>query len=281
MWLRFIGLALILERRSVTCRGLGRFRIGGRDRVRIVFAYDGGEDDALDRVGPASIALDATAEGAGGGDDSGGSGRGVRGVVEDALEDEAEIAAANGVESESVSVAVNRKPGDRFVLIEEFTDGLRAVPMDEKFLDGLALGMMADGAFAAVAPDIGSPAEEAARGSVRGAKIVPGLADRGDRRLLRFGSLAAVGRGSGARGRVGIEAGMESGDFVGEFDCIGLFAAASRLGRRAGRGVRIGVGGCHDLSPLFLDFLARLASEAVASSRPDQCRKPKNLKQVY
>ncbi|HEV2491302.1 MAG TPA: hypothetical protein VGT03_15970 [Candidatus Acidoferrales bacterium] len=142
-------------------------------------ADEGGHEDALFGLNPLTIFANAT-DGAGGGDDSGGGRCGVGGVVEDVLEDVAEIAATDGIESQGVGVAVDGDPVDLVVVVEEIGDGLGTVPTDEKLLDHLAFGMMADDAFAGVAFEAAMGVEEFRRAS--GAKIMFRLADVGDAR---------------------------------------------------------------------------------------------------
>src|SRR6185437_520832 len=84
-------------------------RVGGR----IGFAaQDVGDDDLFGRIVPLAVVVEAGGVGAGGGHDGGGSGSDVAGLFEDVLEGEAEVAAADFVEPEGVSVAINGDPSD-------------------------------------------------------------------------------------------------------------------------------------------------------------------------
>jgi fructoselysine-6-P-deglycase FrlB-like protein len=74
-------------------------------------------------------------------------------------------------------VTIDRDSVDVVVVSKEVDDALRAVPVDEEFLDHLALRMLADGAFAGVALEAAMGIEELGRAS--GAKIVLGLRDSG------------------------------------------------------------------------------------------------------
>ena len=92
-------------------------------------------------------------------------------MFDEELEGEAKIAAADFVESESVSVAVDGGPGDVVFVevgigvviggaVDEIEDGIGAVPVDVKVLDEFAIGMTADLAFAGVAAESGASAKE-------------------------------------------------------------------------------------------------------------------------
>src|SRR5690348_5737316 len=111
---------------------------------------DVGDDDLLGRVVPLAIGVDAGGVGAGGGHDGGGSGSDVAGLFENVLEGEAEIAAADLVEAQGVSVAIDSDPGDAKAIggfiasvfggvggvVEEVGDGIGTVPVDEEVFDG-------------------------------------------------------------------------------------------------------------------------------------------------
>jgi len=136
------------------------------------FAFqDVGDDDAPGRIVPLAVGVDAGGVGAGGGHDGGGSGSDVAGLFENELEGEAEVAAADFVESEGVSVAVDGDPGDVVFVeggvvivvggaVDEIGDGIGAVPVNEEVLDEFAVGVMADLAFAAVTGERGRMVDE-------------------------------------------------------------------------------------------------------------------------
>lgn len=141
---------------------------------------DVGDDDALGRIVPVAVGVDAGGVGASGGHDGGGSGSDVAGLFKNVLEGEAEVAAADVVEADGVSVTIDGDPGDAeaagcgFIagvfsviggVVEEVGDGVGAVPVDEEVFDGFAFGMAADGAFAAMAGEVGSMVDES-RGRV-------------------------------------------------------------------------------------------------------------------
>lgn len=94
--------------------------------------------------------------GAKGSDDAMGGGRDVADVCEKMIEDGAKIFGAPSVESGGASVAIDGGPVERMANGKFAVNGLRAVPVDEEFLDGCAVRMIADFAFAAVALGIGS-----------------------------------------------------------------------------------------------------------------------------
>ena len=135
---------------------------------------DVGDDYLLGRVVPLAVGVNAGGVGAGGGHDGGGSGSDVAGLFENVLEGEAEVAAANFVESHGVRVTIDGDPGDAeavggFVasvlgvvgsIVEIVGDGIGAVPMDEEVFDGFAFGMAADAAFAAMAGEVGRVVDE-------------------------------------------------------------------------------------------------------------------------
>src|SRR5690348_13345646 len=135
------------------------------------FALDDvGDDDVFGRVGPAAVVGDAGVD-AGGGNDGGRSWSDVASLFDEELEGEAEIAAADFVESESVSVAVDSGPGDVVFVevgigvvigsaVDEIEDGIGAVPVDVEVLDEFAVGVTPDLAFAGVAGESGASAEE-------------------------------------------------------------------------------------------------------------------------
>ena len=83
-----------------------------RERRFRFAAQDVGDDDALGRIVPLAVGVEAGGVGAGGGHDGGGSGSDVAGLFENVLEGEAKIASADFVESDGVSVAIDGDPGD-------------------------------------------------------------------------------------------------------------------------------------------------------------------------
>lgn len=90
-----------------------------------------------------------------GGDDSVSRGLDVGGAFEKEIEDSAKILAALRVEAGGVGVAVDSGPVEGVINGEKAADGLRAVPVDEKFFDGFAVWMIADCALAAVSLEAG------------------------------------------------------------------------------------------------------------------------------
>lgn len=105
--------------------------------------------DPLVRFGEAGI-------GANGGDDAVGGWRDVGDTFEKEIEDSAKIVAALGVEADGASVAIDGTPVEGVVDGKLAANGLRGVPVDEKLLDGFAVRVVADLAFAAMALEIGS-----------------------------------------------------------------------------------------------------------------------------
>lgn len=73
-------------------------------------------------------------------------------TFEEKIEDESDVAAAELVEADGMSVAINGGPIGQ---VEQALDGPGAVPVDEQLLDGLSFGMIANGAFAPVTLEIG------------------------------------------------------------------------------------------------------------------------------
>lgn len=72
------------------------------------------------------------------------------GVFENEVEDGAEIPGTFGVEAEGARVAVNGWPVEARIAVEFLGDVARTVPIDEELLDGFAVRMAADLAFAGV-----------------------------------------------------------------------------------------------------------------------------------
>lgn len=107
----------------------------------------GGVDDFSDRFDPFAVAGEATG-GANGLDYVVASDFGGVYLLDDAVEGVADVAAAAGEEAGGMGVAVDgRVVGDS----EIAGDGVGTFPIEEGVFDGLALGMMADTASAAVA----------------------------------------------------------------------------------------------------------------------------------
>lgn len=79
----------------------------------------------------------------------------VVGVFEDEFQNSAEIGAALGVKSGGAGMTVNGRPIEPIAAVEFDLDGLRTVPVDEELLDGFAVRMLADEAFAGVALEVG------------------------------------------------------------------------------------------------------------------------------
>jgi hypothetical protein len=129
---------------------LGALRQGWRPRQR---GRGGGDDDARGRVNPFSGVVDAGV-GADGADDGVSGDLDLVDALEQAFEDEAEVPAAAGEEPDGVGMTVNgRAIGE--VVVEGDIGG--AVPMDEVFLDGVAVGVAADAADARVAGGVRPP----------------------------------------------------------------------------------------------------------------------------
>lgn len=104
--------------------------------------------DPLVRLGEAGIGADD-------GDDAVSGGLDAVGLLEKEIEDGAKIFAAAGVEAGGACVAVDGGDVERRIIAELIVDGFRAVPVDEKVLDGFAFGVAADFAFAAMMLEIG------------------------------------------------------------------------------------------------------------------------------
>lgn len=98
-----------------------------------------GRLDPLAVIVDAGVGVDSADDGVGGGCD-------VHGALDDVAEGEAEIAVAQREEASGVRVAVEGTGGDVVVA----GDVAGRVPVDEVFLDGLALVVAADGAVAGV-----------------------------------------------------------------------------------------------------------------------------------
>lgn len=100
--------------------------------------------------------------GANGGDDAVGRRRHVGRILEKMVEDGTKIFRAAGVESGGAGVSIDGGPVEDMTNGEFAANGLRAVPVDEKFLDGFAIGMIANLALAAVALEIRSVGSDGA-----------------------------------------------------------------------------------------------------------------------
>ncbi len=119
------------------------------------------------------------------------------GVIEDGLDDAAEILAAQLIEAKCAGVAVD---GLAIPEVVRGADVIRAYPVDEIAFERGAIGMMADLAFAGVAFGIGI-------GFGRG-DTFEGLIGRGHLRGLWFGGgcgVCGLGLGLGLRFRGGSE----------------------------------------------------------------------------
>ena len=104
--------------------------------------------------------------GAGGADNGIGRGYDSLGLLENAFEGAAEIPAANGIEPGGIGMTVEGIVGDFVVL----GDQGGAVPVDEGFLDGVAVGVAADTALALVTARVGPPWGSGAGGRACGSR---------------------------------------------------------------------------------------------------------------
>ena len=111
------------------------------------------------RLDPFSGVVDAGV-GAGGADDGIGRRYDSLGLLENTFERTAEIPTANGIEPGGIGMTVDGIVGD-FVILG---DPGRAVPVDEGFLDGVAVGVAADTALALVTARIRPPRGSGAGG---------------------------------------------------------------------------------------------------------------------
>lgn len=91
--------------------------------------------------------------GANGGDNSGSGGRGLLGGFDDVFEGREQVAGAKLGEARGMGMAIER--GIAEVEVIAFHDFAGTVPADEGSINGLALGMIANSAFTAVAFEIG------------------------------------------------------------------------------------------------------------------------------
>lgn len=124
---------------------------GGGCVVAIDFVDDVGAPFGFDPL----VLFREAGIGTDGGDDSVSGGLDVGGSFKKQIENGAKIFAALGVEAGGARVAVDGRPVEGMINSEQAADGLRAVPVDEKLLDGFTIGMMADGAFASVVLEAG------------------------------------------------------------------------------------------------------------------------------
>ena len=83
-----------------------------------------------------------------GADDVADGGVGIAGSFDDAVEGGADSLAPASPEAYGVGVAVEAREAGEFVVVD---DGGAGRPVEEGFVDGLAFGVVADGAFARVA----------------------------------------------------------------------------------------------------------------------------------
>ncbi|MHB8526643.1 MAG: hypothetical protein ACYDD2_10870 [Candidatus Acidiferrales bacterium] len=110
-----------------------------------------GDEGVLWRLDPVAVLGDLRID-AKGAKNSHAAGRGLIHVLDNALANATKIGAAAFEEARSGSVAVNG--GARRELVIKGDGGFRA-PIDEVGFDGIAVGMVADGAFAGVACERG------------------------------------------------------------------------------------------------------------------------------
>jgi len=83
-----------------------------------------------------------------GADDVTGVGIGIAGFFDDAVEGGADGLAPASPEADGVHVAIEAREAGEFVAVDDARAGC---PVEEGFVDGLAIGVVADGAFAGVA----------------------------------------------------------------------------------------------------------------------------------
>ena len=133
---------------SVPVNLIGEGELGERGR-REEWAL--GDDGFAWGFVPLAVVVDVAVN-AGGADDGFGGDADGAAVFEDGLEGVAEIAAAKIIEAESAGMAVE---GFGVVKIVFADDGGGADPVDEIVFDEIAVGMMADEAFAGVAFGVG------------------------------------------------------------------------------------------------------------------------------
>jgi len=125
-----------------------------------------GDHDVFARLGPASVVVDAT-QGADGADDAVGRRLDVIGLFDDVTEGVFGSGLAAFEEAEGLGVAVEHEPIGKFELVD---DGGGAPPVEEGLLDGVALGVVADGAVCLVAVWIDLDYAAGATGLARGAR---------------------------------------------------------------------------------------------------------------
>lgn len=102
--------------------------------------------DPFARVGETGVCRD-------GADNDGAGTLSCVGLLDQVFEGHTEIGAATGVEASGVSVAINRRD---IVQIEKAANPLGIMPVEEELLNGVAVGMSADEALAAVAAELGA-----------------------------------------------------------------------------------------------------------------------------
>ena len=132
-------------------RNIGRKsdRSGDRSFAGKGIGVDVCDDGALGRLEPFAILGDVREQAHGSKNGAGGGGR-VVDVFENAFGDAAKIAAAAGDEAEGLGVTV--EAGE--IRQEIFAaDAVRVAPADEFVVDGCAIGVIADEAFASVAAE--------------------------------------------------------------------------------------------------------------------------------
>lgn len=147
-------------------RGRRRVRGGGNGRQQATFLTQrsrsrGGigaalvnvsmfDDVAADGRGPLALVVDLGVE-ADGGDDGAGGGADGFGLLDEVFEGGAERGAALGAKAGGVGVAVNDGMMGDFVFVGDF---LGAEPAEVILVNELAVGVMANGAFAGVSGDV-------------------------------------------------------------------------------------------------------------------------------
>ena len=105
-----------------------------------------GDDDVRRRLDPlagvveARVGVDGANDGVGGGSDG-------LGILDDVLKGRAEIASTAREQADGVGVAIEAGAAGKMELVPDVGD---AAPLKKGFLDGVAVGMAADGAVALV-----------------------------------------------------------------------------------------------------------------------------------
>ena len=107
------------------------------------FGVEVGDDQAAGRFGPFAVFVDAT-EGADGANDLIARGFDDVGLFEEEAQGESGVVGAPFEEAEGMSVAVNHGAVGEFEFAGQFTG---ASPVEEGLLDGVAVGVVANGTF--------------------------------------------------------------------------------------------------------------------------------------